>query len=456
MKVLHLAPHYGGGVGTVLRTLVGKLSAVGIEHRLVSLDTMNAQMRRWCEENHIPVLHQAMHRDGEVAAWFMDADIVHIHWWNHPLLMMWMASCTMPPFRSVLWSHVNGMHAPQAFFGELFEFADITALTTPYSLDSSVLAQRAGPVRVMQSLSQVKLTSPQAKQRHDNAFGIGYIGTVDYIKMHPQFIRFCTDAGIDDARFVVCGGPNEASLRHEVAQLGLDEQFDIRGPVDEVDEVLAELELFGYPLNPEHYGSGEQVLLEAMGAGTVPVVLDTGCERFIIEDGKEGIIATSGEEYSQALRHLRERPDERKRMASNARSKAERLMQSRFWEAWHALYDELLSMPKRPHRLQLAEPLRAYPLVLGAFLQAYHDTPLAAPFMEICAAPAKMTRPAISLSPGILTATRGTPFHYRSFFPEDQAIRRVCEALQPRESGALPMFEIARPTALHLTRNEVR
>jgi len=428
IKVLHIAPHFGGGIGTVIRSLAGNLSKYGIAHQLVSLESMNERMSSWCEQKHISVLQHALQQSDRFSLSIAEADIVHIHWWNHPLLMQWMATCTAPPFRSVLWTHVNGMHAPQAFFKELFSFSDITALATPYSLESLVVPRERSTIRVMQSISEVQVSSPppyRVKKMSDT-FNIGYVGTVDHIKMHPQFIHLCLEANISNAKFIVCGGSHEEALRRQVSNLGIESSFDIRGMVENVSEVLLELDLFGYPLNPCHYGSGEQVLLEAMGAGVVPVVLDTGCERFIIKDGYNGLIAKTQEEYCQALSYLWKNPDVRKSMSDNARSSTRQIIKTKAWDAWYRIYEELMLSPKRPHQLNISEQLIAYPSKIRFFLQAYQDTPLAKCFIGGITSTNTMNE---IFLPGLFSRTRGSPFHYLFYFTADMNLRAICDYL---------------------------
>ncbi len=426
INVVHLAPHYGGGVGSVIRSLIEKQTEYKISHELVALESINSPMLTWCENHYVATLQHGLEQSSKLSARLAEADIVHIHWWNHPLLMQWMVSCSASPFRSVLWTHVNGMHAPQAFFKELFSFSDITALATPFSLESLVIPQGGADVRVMQSMSEVTI-SPQSDVKRSEGVNIGYIGTVDYIKMHPQFIRLCLDAKINDVRFTVCGGPYEKLVRQQIAELGAEASFDIRGPVNNVSEVLSELDLFGYPLNPKHYGSGEQVLLEAMGAGVVPVVLDTGCERFIIHDGKDGIIASSCEEYSQALNYLANNPALRRTMSLAARQRAKFLSQEKYWEAWLQLYEELLTRSKRVHHLKLSKSYNSLTQGGALLLQAYQDTSFDSVFMNALADLAESNQLIDSVPWSMQSATRGTPKHYLSYFPEDKDLSRICK-----------------------------
>lgn len=115
-NILHLAPHAGGGVGSVLQALI-KNSCIqgGFTHTLVTLESLNVQMRGWCEEHKIQFLDNGWQKKDRLLSLLASFDIVHIHWWNHPLLNALLAFNKLPKMRTVLWSHVNGLFAPQIF-----------------------------------------------------------------------------------------------------------------------------------------------------------------------------------------------------------------------------------------------------------------------------------------------------------------------------------------------------
>ena len=94
------------------------------------------------------------------------------------------------------------------------------------------------------------------------------------------------------------GGP--AKPQHVSHQLGLD------------------ADIFFYPLQPDHYGTAENALIEAMSLGLVPVVLNNAAEKAIVRDGKTGFIARSIEETAALLQMLLSSPDMRESVARNA------------------------------------------------------------------------------------------------------------------------------------------
>ena len=109
-------------------------------------------------------------------------------------------------------------------------------------------------------------------------FQAGYVGTVESVKMHPGFLRMCADADLP-VPCIVAGGPAHEELRRQAVAANLDSRFRILGPVADPAPIFRKLHALAYPLSPRHYGTGENVLIEAMAFGAVPVVLANPAER---------------------------------------------------------------------------------------------------------------------------------------------------------------------------------
>ena len=191
---------------------------------------------------------------------------------------------------------------------------------------------------------------------------------------------------------------------------------------------MAECDVFGYPLNKEHYGTGEQVLLEAMGAGVVPVTLDTGCEQFLIDHGENGLIVSSLQEYSEALNFLYHHEDELKRMSVNAINKIRKLMQNQEKNDWVLLYLELLEQKKSKHSLNLGKTLSNVTEGASLLLQSYGSIQVVEKLSDLLEGSKDVNAQDIPL--GIFSETRGSPYHYLRFFPHDAILQTLCKRLE--------------------------
>ncbi|OWY58547.1 hypothetical protein B7486_79380, partial [cyanobacterium TDX16] len=121
-----------------------------------------------------------------------EADIVLVHWWNHPGLRA-LLQRPLPPTRLVLWCHVLGLHPPQVLTADATPSVDHVLLTSELSRASelAVAAERSGvPVDVVPAPFDVQRLSGFEPRPHDGV-RIGYVGLVNDTKLHPGFAQLC-------------------------------------------------------------------------------------------------------------------------------------------------------------------------------------------------------------------------------------------------------------------------
>jgi hypothetical protein len=278
---------------------------------------------------------------------------------------------------------------------------------------------------VIQSNAGIPAMPPRPTE-NTGPLRIGYVGTVDPAKMHPDFVSLCLKADLSDAQFVVVGGPSQAALQAEIDARGVSSQFQILGPRSNVPSLMASFDIFAYPLTADHYGTGEQVLIEAMAAGAVPVVLDTGCERWVVDHGNTGLVCADPTEFTTALRQLADDVPLRQRLAKQAvASVAERYPIEKTVVSWHQIYLRLLEAPKRPHRL-LGNAISPCDLLLAAA----QNTPLAAIYQDCLAGKSVAADRLSRLPAACFAATRGSVWHYQTFFPDDPELQRLGQGLR--------------------------
>jgi glycosyltransferase involved in cell wall biosynthesis len=435
IKILHITPHLGGGVGRVLLNYLAQVHPRGAElHSIASLEYANAASLQRAAGLGIRLEERMSERLPALLQMMAQADVVLIHWWNHPLLYALLVNESFPPVRLLIWSHVAGLFPTQNLTDALVGFPDRFVIATPHSLKAPALQrlgedERAARIRLVFSCAGIDHVAHVVPRPHEG-FRVGYVGTVDYCKMHPDFIRICAAVEIPGVRFVVCGGPNESAIRAEAQRAGVAERFEFLGQLPEVDDMLASFDVFGYPLAPYHYGTGEQALIEALAAGVPPVVLSNGAEQLVVEDGVTGIVAGDPEAYARALELLYREPQRRLTLAQNARRSArERFTIEGLVQAWSALYAELLQTPRRTRkwggpapRGSAADGAELYLASLGEHGGDYAESRNATPQGGIPAADRRIAR-----KEGLFRAkTRGTVFHYRQFFPDDPYLNLWC------------------------------
>ena len=430
--ILHVTPHLGGGVGRVIANYLRRVEVLSdFQHEVLCLECANPRTQASIAETPCHLMDGLGEDYPTILKALSSADIVLVHWWNHPLLYAFLVRAALPPCRVLFWSHVAGVHPPFVFPSSLLRYPDTFVFTTPVSFSvpeverlDAVAQQRLRVIWSTGGVSQYAEFQP----KHHDTFNVGYIGTVDYSKLHPDFLQMSRDVRGHNTRFVVCGGSSEKALVDELEQIGGDERFTFTGYVEDVDRYLELFDVFGYPLAPYHYGTCEQSLGESMACGIPPVVLANQSESFIVEDGVTGIVAANTTGYTRALETLQENPDLRRELGANARRAAKiRYRLDTMVENWEAVFREVLLGPKRSRRWPknssggIISPANVFIESLGGHGSPFRDY-LAAQSEGEKQAALKRIECLYSSSPLWRAKTKGTASHYARFFPNDGAL----------------------------------
>lgn len=322
IKVLHVTAHLGGGVGRVLSSLAINSLKSDVEHIILVLEkTENDQFEKLCKQNNIKVY---IAEECDLNVLLSDADIVELDWWHHPLTSEFMDKYLGKiETRLLIWSHISGCSYPYIPV-KLINYPDEFVFSSPYSYENKFWSEEEykeikDNINVVVS-SGLELKKSVDKKEHDS-FNIGYIGFLNYSKIHRDFVKYCESvSNIPNVQFILVGDKSYGEELIEDcsnSQL-IKDKIEFTGYSNNVYEELSRFDVFGYILNPEHYGTAENVLLEAMAAGVVPVVLNQGCEKYIVKHMKTGILVNTIEEYKQAIEWLFNNPSELKKMSVNA------------------------------------------------------------------------------------------------------------------------------------------
>jgi glycosyltransferase involved in cell wall biosynthesis len=303
MKILHITGHLGGGVGETILAWV-ETDTVN-KHWIHSLDYINKPAK-----HRIDVLKDCNYSSCAIdkVGWhhlFSWADIVVLHWWDNPFLNDFISQ-PVPKSRMVIWAHQNYNMNPA-----IKQYAGWFVVTSP------VMGKQYLCIKSTRDMSKFLKLS----QRMEIAtFNVGYVGTADYKKIHPNFISMCERVKIPNkAVFYVCGIgdlPIIHGLRHGSSDI------IFMGKTGQPEDFYRIFDVFGYPLRHDHYGTSELVLGEAMAAGVVPVCMNNEAEKYIIQDGVTGYLCNNEDEYIENIEHLYHKPLLRRWMGDNARQAA--------------------------------------------------------------------------------------------------------------------------------------
>lgn len=310
MKILHITAHMGGGAGKAIGGLLTECAKRrNVEQKLLVLEI--PEKRKYLfdlERGNIEVIIGGDVDLADIIAW---ADVVVVSWWNHPLMAMLLGKLSGIECRLALWVHVNGCSYPYLPFG----FADIHErlfITTEYTMENPMwnpaeqrkIAQKA---LLISGIGDFHPQDTVAKEDYGQGetFVVGYAGTLNYAKMHKDYLSFCQAAiqRIPEIRFLIVGDRGE-QLQEEIRQYGLQDYFSFTGYVEDVSEQFRRMDVMGYLLNADNYGTTENVILEAMAAGLPVIACKNGPESCILQDGLNGYLIETPGQYAECLNRL--------------------------------------------------------------------------------------------------------------------------------------------------------
>ncbi len=442
-KILHITAHLGGGVGRVLLNYFSKVKGdSSFMHKVVCLDYANHKAVEVAKNIGLSLFGKMSAKKQELLNMIADSDIVLIHWWNHPLLYDFLVREQLPPCRMIMWSHNSGFHPPGVFTEKVLGYPNLFVFTTPMSYKTreiqNLIGEQKKSLRVVWSTGGVKHVK-SIKPKSHTGFNVGYLGTVDYCKMHPDFLNICNQVDIPNVKFIVCGGPNGKELKQEAEHLGIDGKFNFTGCVPDIKEYLSLFDIFGYPLAPYHYGTCDQTLQESMAAGVVPVVLANQMESYMVKDGVTGIVAKDKEEYIRALQDLYHNRELRNKLSQNAREYAIHTFSlEKMANEWNNLFNEVLDFPKTVRKwknIKKGEEISPKDVFLESLGHHGED------FISYCNAKSDEEKKSaiekikkLAESANWQAETRGTVHHYNSFFPNEPYLSIWSRLMRERKS----------------------
>jgi glycosyltransferase involved in cell wall biosynthesis len=311
--------------------------------------------------------------------------------------------------RSVFWSHISGLAKP-VIPPALMEAAGRFVFTTELScsMPSATKLSAASPNKLAVINSGFGFgVSPRREVPQAETPVIAYLGTVDFVKMHPGFFDAIDRLEGCDIRALLWGEVKVSgrvtararSMRHP-------ERVIFCGHAAEAAVALSGANIFFYPLQPHHYGTAENALIEAMSLGLVPVVLDNPAETATVRHGVTGFVARSIDECVTLLQMLLCSPDVRAHVSRNAmavvsESRSPARSASQFMELWQGLS---------------AEPKQSF-----NFRPIIGDGP-AEWFLATQRLPGETWQPVLD-DPDL--HSKGVLAHFESVFPEDASLARL-------------------------------
>ena len=354
--VLHIirALSRGGATNDLINTAKYTSETGGFSHSVVSIVDSEPEARVLALKAGMRIINRPDHK--ELCSEINNADIVQVHFWNTPEMYSLLKS-DLPEMRLMIRVHVNGHHAPHIITKDIIDYADYVLASSPYVYEAPAF-KKYSEFEIKKKSSMLYATTDFSKfedftpVKH-SGFNVGYIGTVDFVKMHQDYVSLCSQIKVPDVKFIVCGNGGDSNrLKVEAASRSIAHKFCFKDYTDNIQSIYEQLDVFGYPLCEDNYSTVELVLQESMYLGIPPVIFGYGGAQRTVKHDYSGLIVHSSKEYSEAIEYLYKYPDERRRLSKNAKKHARNEFKTiMFTNDYIKTYQKIMLKPKQKHQL---------------------------------------------------------------------------------------------------------
>jgi len=258
MRILHIAPHYGGGIAPAV---VGIIEATNASHVLVEIE-------RTRDSASLELLSQVKVLPQNICSLTLEnlgldyADFIIFHFWNSHL---WSKLASVKGVclarGSILLNHQAFAfnNALAASVGKLFD----ARLQSGFIGDG--LPEGWTLVPTCKSVGNVER---EAFIREHKAI---YIGTLDYKKISRDFFSIASQFSDANISVDIYGNSLDAGFTKDLEILQ-NRNIKYKGYALDKTPIFGTATYFLYPLRSNHYGTTENTLLEAMARGVIPLV----------------------------------------------------------------------------------------------------------------------------------------------------------------------------------------
>jgi len=282
-----------------------------------ALDAPSArELDRLVKENQIDVVHAHMARDYSLAAYATRRNPTAKFFVTRHVLFKLNSLHRRTLARATRVIAVS--HAVERELKEQQLVTDDRIAVIPNGINVDKFAQAAAAFDRQQFIAEKNL--PDARM------WVGTVGELRALKRHDDFIRAAAKVAqsTPDVHFIVAGidpsktGDVRKTLKHLVAELGLQDRVHFLGWLDNAAQLYCLLDAFVSASEIESFGL---VIAEAMSVGTPVVATMTEGAMEVLEDQKTGLLVPIGDpaEMANAINLLLDSEEKRRLIGETAR-----------------------------------------------------------------------------------------------------------------------------------------
>lgn len=365
MKVLHIIPNLrkGGAERLCIDTCLALRNASGVEVLLINLHPENTYSFLTMELNRkivpakvVPSVSgksmvevEALQREVDV----FQPDVIHVHLFEALMVVSHLRHTAhlvihfhdnMMQFENFSWRTLINKQRLTNFFEKRLvlkslkqhkvSFIGISSVNTDYI--RKVIPQYQSQIHLLHNAIDASrfIAIKQHRNSRPTLITIGTLNTNKNHRLAIEVLKHLIDEGLPVQLIIVGDGPQRNELHYLAKKLGVDQQVQFTGSVDNPEYFLEQADLYIHTAKSEAFGL---TILEAMAASLPVVCTDGGGNRDLIRNGENGFILETEkpEAFADKIEHLLKNTEQRIRMGSNAqrfaqtfdiKSYAERLM----------------------------------------------------------------------------------------------------------------------------------
>ncbi len=323
LNICHLMPHLGGGVGKAMTTLVKSTFNHCISHVFILFEF--PEKRQFYEKlKNLGCRIYVKPDRKKIVNLIQNSDIVQLEWWNHPATFQFLCNQNFPQMRLLIWSHVSGLYFP-LIPRKLFSISDIFLFTSECSYKSPFVNNicKIYKDKIDVVSSGTGITSKDYIRHSNNTTPrFGYMGSLNPSKLNPNFINYLTSVKMDKFKVHIWSDNTyHEKLIDQCIKINRHDLIKFYGYTNTPENTLQYLDVFIYLLNQTHYGTAENVLLEAMSMGAVPIVMNNPAETAIVDHELNGFIVNSKHEFAKTVYRIFKNPKYLNNISKNAVNK---------------------------------------------------------------------------------------------------------------------------------------
>jgi len=305
MKIIHILPKIndGGGIGNIFAEVRAlREFQVEIDVTIVSLETAFS-MKRMLDARALGILLIVAPQKDTLQILLLNANLVVISYWNHPLLTGFLIWWRLHGFQIplVLNIRVNGLTLPQVLPKWVVQCASGILYSHPDTLSEQQKESLPSILLYTQPFINLPEIENVSKRDSSGNFVAFYAGSLNIFKRLPTLFDLHDGIKLPNGRIDYWGAGEDPETTNRLSQLKFGEY---RGFSKNIYADFSNNHLLLNPQSPLSYGSYEKIRVECAWMGIPCLVLKGSHIAAHVESGINGIVAADEIEYVEKLRQI--------------------------------------------------------------------------------------------------------------------------------------------------------